>query len=374
MQRLAAVERGLAVSTVADGGVPGDILFCGCCESHPPPLCPARSPHPLPTHCSCSCSGADTASTPFLFGTAGEGITAYSIGADGALTPLSDGKATPAGDNPTYLCANKAGTLLFAACESEPSEVRAFKIDRSPGAQLLTPLNSQPAQGSAACWVTLSPDETHLLAVNYTSGSAISFPVSEAGIGPAASFAPQEGLKPLGPNPNRQDGGHAHCLMFSPTSPSDCYVPDLGMDAVWHYKFSAESGELTLSQETSCDPLPPRTFATQTPSPPSPPPPHPHPHSLRLALTGRRQAAQDGRGRRGDGPAPHLHAPLRPLRLCQQRDRQRRHPGQDRRRDGRHEHRRESCWYLGCILPRVSAMIVRTGPEPLVDARRLDRS
>ena len=55
--------------------------------------------------------------------------------------------------------------------------------------------------------------------MNYTSGSAISFPFSEAGIGPAASFAPQEGLKPLGPNPNRQDGGHAHSLMFSPTSP-----------------------------------------------------------------------------------------------------------------------------------------------------------
>eukprot|EP01045_Picozoa_sp_COSAG04_P028336 COSAG04_NODE_4369_length_2134_cov_4.958231_3_plen_145_part_00 len=114
--------------------------------------------------------------------------------------------------------------------------------------------------------------------MNYTSGSAISFPVSEAGIGPAASFAPQEGLKPLGPNPNRQDGGHAHCLMFSPTSPGDCYVPDLGMDAVWHYKFSAESGELTLSQETSCDSAAPSPFTDPPPPPPPPPTPPPrHP-------------------------------------------------------------------------------------------------
>jgi 6-phosphogluconolactonase len=196
-------------------------------------------------------TGCYTDATPFLFGTAGAGILAFSVGEDGALTPLSGGEAVPAGTNPTYIVANKAGTRLYCANESEPSAVAAFAIDRSPGATLLTPLSTASAEGLGACWVTLSPDETHLLATNYTSGSAVSFPITDDGIGAAVSVAPQEGLKDLGPNSNRQDGPHAHALMFSPISPTDCYIPDLGLDMVWHYKFDSATGGLTLSEETS---------------------------------------------------------------------------------------------------------------------------
>ena len=196
-------------------------------------------------------TGTYTASTPFLFGTPGQGILAFAVGEDGGLTPLSGGEAVPGGVNPTYLVANKAGTRLYAACESEPSEVRSFAIDRTPGAALLTPLNSQSAQGLGACWVTLTADDKFLCATNYSSGSALTFPITDDGLGEAVSFAPQAGLKALGPNPNRQEGPHAHAIMFSPTSPTDCYVPDLGMDMVWHYKMDLDTGALTLCSDTS---------------------------------------------------------------------------------------------------------------------------
>ena len=39
--------------------------------------------------------------------------------------------------------------------------------------------------------------------------------------------------------------------MFSPISPTDCYIPDLGLDMVWHYKFDSATGGLTPSEETS---------------------------------------------------------------------------------------------------------------------------
>jgi 6-phosphogluconolactonase (cycloisomerase 2 family) len=39
--------------------------------------------------------------------------------------------------------------------------------------------------------------------------------------------------------------------MFNPASPTDCYVPDLGQDMVWHYKFDPKTGSLTLADGTS---------------------------------------------------------------------------------------------------------------------------
>jgi hypothetical protein len=39
--------------------------------------------------------------------------------------------------------------------------------------------------------------------------------------------------------------------MFSPISPTDCYILDLGLDMVWHYKFDSATGGLTPSEETS---------------------------------------------------------------------------------------------------------------------------
>ena len=74
-----------------------------------------------------------------------------------------------AGDNPTYICASSDGARLYCSNEGEPSAVHAFSVDKENIDSPLTPLNEQPAGGSAACWVTLSPDERALLAVNYVS-------------------------------------------------------------------------------------------------------------------------------------------------------------------------------------------------------------
>jgi hypothetical protein len=176
MQRLAKTATHITTETASAAAMSDRLLFTGCY----------------------------TSGTPFLFGTPGAGILAFSVGADGALTPLNGGKAVPAGTNPTYLVANKGGTRLYCSNECDPSTVCAFAIDRTPGAELLTPLNSASAEGSAACWASLSPDENFLLAVNYTSGSVVSFPITDSGVGEAVCVAAQAGLRPNGPNANRQ--------------------------------------------------------------------------------------------------------------------------------------------------------------------------
>jgi 6-phosphogluconolactonase len=195
--------------------------------------------------------GCYTDSTPFLFGSTGGGVLSFELEpSTGALTPLNGGKPTPAGTNPTYLTASADGSRLYCGNETEPSEVRSFVIDATSDAPL-TPLNSQPAHGLGACWVTLDHEGKHLLAANYTSGSCCVFPIDAqtGGLLPASDVQEQGGT--LGPNSNRQEGPHAHCVFFSPTSATDCYVPDLGMDMVHHFKYSSADGKLALSSATS---------------------------------------------------------------------------------------------------------------------------
>ena len=197
--------------------------------------------------------GCYTDATPFLFGSPGQGILSFRIDdpETGALTPLNSGIPTPAGTNPTYITVSADGTRLYCACEGEPSEVRSFAIDASSDSPL-TPLNTQPGHGDAACWVTLDSAGKFLLAANYTSGSVVCYPIDADGsIGAASDVQEQSTLGlSLGPNAQRQEGPHAHAIFPSPTSPTDFYVPDLGLDKVFHYQLS-DHGKLRLSMETS---------------------------------------------------------------------------------------------------------------------------
>eukprot|EP01048_Picozoa_sp_COSAG05_P007663 COSAG05_NODE_547_length_8758_cov_288.331447_2_plen_457_part_00 len=198
--------------------------------------------------------GCYTNATPFLFGSAGAGILCFRVNpTDGSLTPLNGGKPVAGGTNPTYITASADGTRLYCGCEAEPSEVRSFAIHKASNEAPLTPLNTQPAMGKGACWVTLDHTGKYLLAANYTSGSVVCFPVDDedGSLGPACDLHEQSALNlPTGPNQQRQEGPHAHCVFPSPTSPTHFYVPDLGLDKILQYTLTS-GGKLQL--ESSLD-------------------------------------------------------------------------------------------------------------------------
>src|SRR5262245_55648439 len=61
--------------------------------------------------------------------------------------------AVDAGPNPSFLAIHPNGRLLYAVNELEHGALSAFAIERATGG--LTPLNQQPSEGGAPCFVSV---------------------------------------------------------------------------------------------------------------------------------------------------------------------------------------------------------------------------
>jgi 6-phosphogluconolactonase len=170
----------------------------------------------------------------------GEGIYRLKFdAAEGTLTPLD---VTEGVRNSSYLTfAPLAGRLyVVEECDlSEAPQVMSFAL--GPDGEL-TPLNRQPAQGSAACHVIVDPGERWLFVAHYVSGNIAVYPLEADGrIGPVACVVQHEGS---GPNPARQEGPHAHCCALDQRG-DYLFVADLGLDRVMVYAFDSETGQLS---------------------------------------------------------------------------------------------------------------------------------
>lgn len=150
-------------------------------------------------------------------------------------------------ENPSYLALSADATRLYAASEKDEGEVFAYGIDASTKALHL--LDRKSTEGSAPCYVQLTPDERYLLSANYGGGNANAFPVKEDGmLEEMSGHVQHEGT---GADPERQDAAHAHSIVSSLDS-SMAYVSDLGLDRIVAYRL--EDGQLRESGYTSLPP------------------------------------------------------------------------------------------------------------------------
>ncbi|HYJ46978.1 MAG TPA: lactonase family protein, partial [Pyrinomonadaceae bacterium] len=118
-----------------------------------------------------------------------------------------------------------------------------FSVDRETGA--LRFLNRQPSHGGSPCYVTVDATGKFVLAANYVGGNVSVFPVLEDGrLGEATDVKQYEGS---GPNRERQEAPHAHCILLDPTN-RYAYVCDLGTDRVMLYRFDAARGVLVPNE------------------------------------------------------------------------------------------------------------------------------
>ena len=136
-------------------------------------------------------------------------------------------------DNPSYLTLHPNGRFLFTANEATSDGgtglVSAFVVD---GDQLIW-LNSQPATGAAPCYV--STNGRFLFAANYGGGSVAVYPIDKNGrLQPASHHIQHHGH---GPNPDRQEAPHAHCILPTPDGRFILAV-DLGIDQVAAYRLT----------------------------------------------------------------------------------------------------------------------------------------
>jgi 6-phosphogluconolactonase len=146
--------------------------------------------------------------------------------------------AVNAGANPSFLTIHPNGRALYAVNELETGMVSAFAIETATGA--LTRLNDQPSEGGAPCFVSVDRSGRALLVANYAGGSVALLPIQPNGALAPAHVVQHTGT---GPNAERQEAPHAHCILPDPTN-RFALAADLGAERVFVYRLDLEGKSL----------------------------------------------------------------------------------------------------------------------------------
>lgn len=189
----------------------------------------------------------------------GRGIHAFRVDRNtGALTPVDIHRM---GTSPSCVVANRAGTRLYSANETErvgtPKQgtVSAFKIDPSDGR--LTLLNTVPCGGAGPTYVSIHPAGRFLLVANYFGGSVAVLPIlSDGRLGPTVVVKTDSG--PLGPTRaehappgsyaiSGHDHNHAHMIQADPAGRYVLHA-DLALDCIFAWRFDERTGMLTPNE------------------------------------------------------------------------------------------------------------------------------
>jgi 6-phosphogluconolactonase len=167
----------------------------------------------------------------------------------GALTPAGLMAETR---SPSFLTVSRDGRFLFTVNEAGSPDgksggfVSSFAVDRATGA--LTKLSEQPSGGANPCHLALDRTGRFLAVANYTSGTFALFPVGTDGrLGAMIQTVVTPGV---GPDKARQDGPHAHQVVFDDQNRFLLAV-DLGIDQVLVYRFDQTTGRLTPNDPPS---------------------------------------------------------------------------------------------------------------------------
>lgn len=174
---------------------------------------------------------------PVYLGSFGAGITIGMYDArSGAITVT--GTFDGIGD-PSFLALAPSGRVLYALDEKPGGTVRALAIG-ADGA--LTALGAaRSTGGDHPTHLAVHPLGRHLLTANYGDGSVAVHPIGADGaLGERTDLVRHTGS---GPDPERQEGPHAHQVVPDPAGRHVLAV-DLGTDTVYTYRLDTASGRL----------------------------------------------------------------------------------------------------------------------------------
>jgi 6-phosphogluconolactonase len=143
-----------------------------------------------------------------------------------------------AGD-PSFLAWDADHEYLYAVSESTGG-VQAFaRSDHG----LLTPLGQQWTGGTDPCHLAVDPTGRFLVTAHYGNGSVSVHPIQPDGTLADRRDLVQHGGS--GPDPERQEGPHAHMIAYRPSGNS-FYVTDLGTDQIHEYALSQDGAILPV--------------------------------------------------------------------------------------------------------------------------------
>lgn len=145
-------------------------------------------------------------------------------------TPLSHAEIS----NPSYLTISGNNKFVYAVSEHGNGQeaITAFGLNTNQGT--LQFLNVQPAMGADPCYITTNGK--NIVTANYSGGSVSVFPIATDGsLLPASDVVHFVGS---GPDKDRQEKSHVHCVTFSPDG-KFLFANDLGTDKI--YKFNVNT-------------------------------------------------------------------------------------------------------------------------------------
>src|SRR6266581_428175 len=120
-----------------------------------------------------------------------------------------------------------------------PARTRPSSPSMDTGA--LTRLNEQPSGGGAPCFVSVDRSGRVALVANYAGGSVALLPIEANGaLAPATHVVQHTGK---GPNAERQQAPHAHCVLPDPSN-RFALAADLGADRVFVYRLNLDANSL----------------------------------------------------------------------------------------------------------------------------------
>jgi len=162
---------------------------------------------------------------------AGHGIYAFRFNtSNGTLSALGIAAETPG--TFFFLAEHPSHRFLYAA-DVDGRAVSAFAMDLKTGK--LTLLN-QVSSGDGPCHLAVDATGHWLAVANYNDGKIVILPIhSDGKLGEPVAVERPHGS---GPNRERQEGPHAHAVLFARDN-RFLLTADLGLDKVFVYKFDA---------------------------------------------------------------------------------------------------------------------------------------
>ena len=169
----------------------------------------------------------------------------YLVGMDRRSGKLRRVGVVNAGANPSFLAIHPSGRALYAVNEVDKYKgkatgaVSAFSIMTNTGE--LTRRDEQLSEGAAPCFVSVDHSGRVVFVANYNGGSIALLPIEADGSLAAATHVVHHTGK--GPNAERQEAAHAHCIVADPSN-RFVLAADLGVDRVFVYRLDLEGKSL----------------------------------------------------------------------------------------------------------------------------------
>jgi 6-phosphogluconolactonase len=199
---------------------------------------------------------------PYFPAARGKGIAVFSLNeATGALTKLSDETGA---DNPNYLAIHENNRSIYAASDmAGQNEGVIIAYQFNPATGRLSYINKQGTLGSLPAYASIDQTGKFLLIANYSMAAAppdgspdqaiAVMPIrTDGGVDTPVTSRAHSGS---GPNAQRQERSHAHCIRATPDN-RYAVVADLGIDKLMTYRFDRNLGHMTPGKVPYLD-LPP---------------------------------------------------------------------------------------------------------------------